>query len=248
MGTYGVAASAAITLGRIGYGYVALFEPRYATVTNWVFIAIVMLAATLRDGEPRPNSVRFWRTACAALVLLSAVSLPRHVAAIHHSYAERLRAQAVFMFAEAAQTGWPNVPQWADWGYLRGVLVSLEGTGWRQHRPKVPTWMGTYACQHGVVERTAAPEDPSAVGWAFLPARGRIADAVLVTSGSTRQVVRLATPSIGRPDVVATLARTEAHGSGWLMDMRSVTAEEPVEFWALDVEARRAYPLCNPAR
>jgi hypothetical protein len=250
MGSFGLLSAVGIAIGRGGYGYVALLEPRYATLTGWILASVVMLAAILRDRAAITSPARTWMVVCGTVAALSAVSLPRHVEAIRHSHRERLQSQAVYAFADAAAGGQPMVPAWLDWTAIRRRLEHLETNGWR-HRRGVPSWVegdSRSNCQAGTVE-FAVPIGSRlmAGGWAFLPSLRRPPDAILLTVGSSRRIAALHRPLIGRRDVRDRFHTDDALVSGWVIDGGLPPAAEPAEFWALDVESLRAYRLCEGA-
>jgi hypothetical protein len=247
MGAFGFLSAVAIAIGRGGYGYLALLEPRYAALTGWILTSVVMLAAILRDRSAFKSSARAWVAVCGAIAALSAAGLPHHVEAIRSAHRERLQSQAVYTFADAASNGQPMVPAWLDWSAIRRMLSKIETTGWRQrHGP--PTWVEAEAstnCAVGIVE-FAVPVGSrvTAGGWAFLPSR-RPADAILLTVGSSRRIAAVHRPLIGRKDVGDRFRTDDALVSGWVIDAGLPQAAEPAEFWAVDVESLRAYRLCE---
>ena len=250
MSSFGFLSAAAIAAGRVGYGYVALLESRYAALTVWVLVGLVMLAAVLGERAAIPRASRGSSVLCAALAGLYALSLPHHLARIQQAHHERLQSQAVYSFADVATSGWPMVPSWADWAATKQKLRHVEKAGWRRDRAAAPTWVDTdelrASCGFGSVEHvTAVGPRVMAGGWGFLPMANRPADAVLVTVGPSRRIAVLQPPLIGRGDIGERFHSDAALVSGWLIDTRAVPADEPLEFWALDVKAWRAYRLCQ---
>ena len=63
LSSFGFLSGVAIAIGRLGYGYVALLESRYATLTVWLYIGLVMLAAVLRDRAATAFASRQWALA-----------------------------------------------------------------------------------------------------------------------------------------------------------------------------------------
>ncbi|MGE3508017.1 MAG: hypothetical protein AB7N65_03955 [Vicinamibacterales bacterium] len=254
MGLFALAAGAAITVGRIGYGLGTVFEPRYCSITIWLFVACVMLAARAQGAVPGRPMVPV-QVVAPVVLMLSVAAYPFHVRAITTSYRERLAAQAVYTFAEVAPKGWPNIPAELDasqWTYLTSVLQQIERTGWRQPRPTAPAWVEATAaasdCRFGVVEdRLDVRGRVMADGWAYLPGARRPADAVLATTGADRRLVGLAPLATGRVDVRERFGLRAVPISGWFFDMTLKTAAPPLRFWALDVTRLEAYPLCLPA-
>lgn len=254
MGLFALAGGAAITVGRIGYGLGTVFEPRYCSITIWLFVACVMLAAPAHGAVPGRPIVPL-RVVAPVVLMLSVVAYPFHIRAITKSHRERLAAQAVYTFAEVAPTGWPNIPAELDasqWTYLTSVLQQIEGTGWRRPRPTAPTWVEATAvaseCGFGVVEdRLDVGGRVMADGWAYLPGARRPADAVLATAGAERRLVGLAPLATGRVDVRERFGLRSVPISGWFFDVTLETAVPPPRFWALDVTRLEAYPLCVPA-
>jgi hypothetical protein len=86
-------------------------------------------------------------------------------------------------------------------------------------------------------------------GWAYFPTLGRPADAVLVTitTGLSRRITSVHPPLIGRKDVAETFDSDDALVTGWTLESESAGPGETMDFWALDVQALRAYRLCYPA-
>ncbi len=250
LGAFGFLAAVAIAVGRVGYGLIALLEPRYASLTGWVLMSDVMLAALLRDRSRTARAKQTWVVVCTAIALLYGLSFPHHLASIHLKHHERLQSQAVYMFAYAAQTGWPMVPPWLDWPSIRRQMGYVETEGWRRKRPTAPTWIDDSflgsSCDFGAVEfaMTIGPR-LMAGGWAFLPTENRAADAVVITSGPSRQIVALQPPLVGRGDIGQRFQTEDALVSGWVVDVRSAAGREPLEFWALNVATVRAYRLCR---
>jgi hypothetical protein len=250
LSAFGLLTAGAIAVGRLKYGYLGLLEPRYAALTVWVLVGVVMLAAIVRESSGRPAARRTWATVCLSVVLLYSFSLPHHLAGIRHTYRERLQSMAVYTFAEAATAGWPMVPPWVDWNTVRAAQFQVERDGWRSLRPEAPVWMNTGSpspnCEFGTVEAllTVAPR-VMAAGWAFLPTAGRAADAVLLTVGPSRRIVAVQPPLGGRGDIGARFNTDDALVSGWAIDARPALAGEHLEFWAFDANAMRAYRLCQ---
>jgi hypothetical protein len=250
LGSFGLLTAAAIAVGRVGYGLIALLEPRYASLTGWTLIGVIMLATSLRDRSTTPGPVRSWLAACGAIAVLYAVSLPHHLAAAHLKYLERLQGQAVYMFADAAPSGWPMVPPWLDWPSIRQQMDHVETAGWRRGRPAAPAWIDGGSpgpdCHSGTVEfATTIGSRLMAGGWAFLPTGNRAADAVMLTSGPSRKIVALQPPLIGRGDVGERFRTEDALVSGWVIDLRLAPGGEPLEFWSLDASTLQAYRLCR---
>ena len=248
--TFGFLSGAAIAVGRVGYGYVALLESRYASLTMAVFIGLIMLAAVLRDRAATARASREWVVVSAAVAVLYALSLPHHLARIQQAYSERVQSQAVYIFADAATSGWPMIPPWLDWPATKQGLLSVERAGWRRRRgPASLTWVDTdelrSSCAFGSVEFVSAVGTyQMAGGWGFLPTVNRVADAVLVTVGPGRRIAVVQPPLIGRRDIGERLHSDSALVSGWLVGTRALPAGELLEFWALDIKARCAYRLC----
>jgi hypothetical protein len=250
LGGFGLLTAAAIAAGRVGYGLPALLEPRYASLTGWVLIGVIMLAASLRDRHPTAGAARGWMTISSAIALLYAVSFPHHLAAIQLKHRERLQSQAVYMFAYAAPTGWPMVPPWLDWPSIRQQLGHVETEGWRRRRPTAPIWIESgppgHQCDSGAVEfATTIGSRLMAGGWAVLPTSHRAADAVMLTTGAPRQIVALQPPLIGRGDIGERFQTGDALVSGWVIDIRLAAGGEPLEFWALDAATLQAHRLCG---
>ncbi len=250
LGSFGFLTAGAIAVGRVGYGPAALLESRYASLTGWALIGVIMLATSLRDRSTTPGPARTWLAVCGATALLYALSLPYHLGAAHLKYLERLQGQAVYMFADAAPSGWPMVPPWLDWPYIKQQMNHVETAGWRRRRPAAPTWIDGGLpgpkCAYGAVEfvTTIGPR-LMAGGWAFLPTRNRAADAVILTSGSSRRIVAVQPPLIGRGDVGERFRTEDALVSGWVIDLRLAPGGEPFDFWSLDASTLQAYRLCR---
>ena len=153
MGGFGLLTAAAIAAGRVGYGLTALLEPRYASLTGWVLISAIMLAASLRDRLQTVGAARKSVAICGAVAFLYALSFPHHMAAIRLKHRERLQSEAVYMFADAATNGWPMVPSWLDWPAIKRQMGNAEAEGWRRRRPVAPRWM-----EDGSPEHPVAPE------------------------------------------------------------------------------------------
>jgi hypothetical protein len=250
MGGFGFLTAAAIASGRVGYGLPALLEPRYASLTGWVLISAIMLAASLRDRSPTVAAARGWVMVCSAVALLYAFSLPHHFAAIQLKHRERLQSEGVYMFADAAPTGWPMVPPWLDWSSIRQQIGHVEREGWRRRRPTAPTWIdggpSRHDCGAGAVEfSTTIGSRLMAGGWAILPTSNRAADAVLLTRGASREIVALQPPLIGRGDIGERYQAEAALVSGWVIDLRLAPGGKPLEFWSLDASTLQAYRLCK---
>ena len=249
--SFGFLSGVAIAVGRVGYGYVALLESRYASLTMAAYIGLMMLAAVLRDRAATARASREWVVVSAALAVLYALSLPHHLGRIQQAYSQRLQSQAVYVFADAATSGWPMIPPWLDWSATKQKLLSVESAGWRRHRgPASLTWVDTDElrsnCAFGSVEFVSAVGTyQMAGGWGFLPTANRVADAVLVTVGPGRRIAVVQPPLIGRRDIGERLHSDSALVSGWLVGTRALPAGELLEFWALDVNARYAYRLCR---
>ena len=250
LGSFGFLTAGAIAAGRVGYGLTALLESRYASLTGWALIGVIMLAASLRDRSTTPGPARSWRVVCGATALLYALSLPHHLGAAHIKYLERLQGQAIYMFADAAPRGWPMVPPWLDWPAIRQQMDAVEKAGWRRPRPAAPTWIDGGPpgpeCLSGAVEfATTIGSRLMAGGWAVLPTRNRAGDAVILTSGQSRRIVALQPPLIGRGDVGERFRTEDALVSGWVVDTRLAPVDEALEFWSLDASTLQAYRLCR---
>ena len=250
LGSFGFLSAGAIAAGRVGYGATALLESRYASLTGWALIGVIMLATSLRDRSTTPGPARTWLAVCGATALLYALSLPYHLGAAHLKYLERLQSQAVYMFADAAPSGWPMVPPWLDWPYIKQQMNHVETAGWRSRRPAAPTWIDGRPlgpeCVSGAVEfATTIGSRLMAGGWAVLPTRNRAADAVILTSGSSRRIVAVQPPLIGRGDVGERFRTEDALVSGWVIDLQLAPVGEPFEFWSLDASTLQAYRLCR---
>jgi hypothetical protein len=250
MGGFGFLTAAAIAAGRVGYSLTALLEPRYASLTGWVLVSVIMLASSLRDRLATAGAARGSVAICGAVALLYALSFPHHLAAIRVKHRERLQSEAVYMFADAATSGWPMVPPWLDWPAIKREMSNAEAQGWRRKRPAAPTWVddgspGT-PCTSGAVEfvTTIGPR-LMAGGWAVLPKSTRAADAVMLTSGPARRIVALQPPLIGRGDVGERFRTEDALVSGWVIDLRLAPGGEPFDFWSLDASTLQAYRLCR---
>jgi hypothetical protein len=252
IGLFGLLSAGLIAIGRVGFGYRALLESRYVSLTVWTYIGGLMLACVLRDNLRTMRANVFWAGTCATLALLYAISLPSHLARIQEAHRERLQSLAVYTFAEAASGGAPMIPPWLDWPATRVLLLTVERGGWRRRRPAAPTWISAAdssgRCDFGEAE-ILANMGPRVIagGWAALPTRQRAADAVLVTDGRSRRIVAIETPSIGRGDVGQRLRADAALVSGWVVDSLSLPLDTPLQFWALDIESLRAYELCAAA-
>ena len=254
MGIFGILTASAITLGRVGYGYVALLESRYTSLTAWTLIGIVMISAILRERAETVAAGRMWPGLALATFALLAVAFPHHLESVRRSYNERLQSLAVYTFAEAAPRATPMLPPWVAWPPFRQELIHLERHGWRAPRPRAPTWMdndeGPIQCEVGVVEfQVASGQHTMAGGWAYLPKLGRPADAVLVTitRGPSRRITVVQPPLIGRRDIGATFGTDDALVTGWTLDSGSAGPGESMDFWALDIRSLRAYRLCHAA-
>jgi hypothetical protein len=251
MGSFGLVTAIAIAVGRVGYGYVAMLESRYTSLTGWTLVGVVMIAATLRHRLRTLAAARMWSAAGVATLALSAIGFPYHVAAVRREYNERLQSLAIYTFAEAAPRALPMLPPWVDWPTFRQELVHVEKSGWRQARPAHPAWVDADQlvpdCEFGVVE-FLVPAGPRTMagGWAYLPALDRPADAILVTTGHSRRITLVQPPLIGRGDIGDRFNSDGALVTGWTLESRSAPPGETTAFWALDVKTLRAYPLCQP--
>jgi hypothetical protein len=249
MGGFALLTALAIALGRGGYSYMALLESRYAAMTGWILISVVMLAAAVRDRVATKSARRGWAGVCTFVAVLSALGFPSHLATIRRSHHERLQSQAVYLFAEAAENGSPMVPPWLDWPRIKQTIDHLEQVGWRHRRVAAPRWTDgrESGCNFGIVEMAmAAGPRVMAAGWAFLPTVDRPADGVMVTVGPTRRIAALQHPLVGRKDIAERFNTENALVSGWVIDARPAAGGQPLEFWALDVQSLRAYRLCQP--
>ena len=100
-----------------------------------------------------------------------------------------------------------------------------------------------------MIERVtpAAGTKIEASGWAFVVSAGKPADAVFATTGAALQPGILATALVGssRPDV-ALVHGQNARTTGWHLTVAARGIDpRKLRFWAFDMEARRAYPLCS---
>ena len=251
MGSFGLLTAIAIAIGRVGYGYVALLESRYAAFTGWILIGILMLAATLRDHLGTIAARQMWRGAAALILALSAIGLPYHLASVRREYHERLQSLALYTFAEAVPRAVPLLPPWLDWPAFRQTLLHIERSGWRKTRPASAIWMDDdrlrALCGFGSVEfLTVAGPKTMAGGWAYLPSLDRPADAILVTRGASRRIVVAHPPLIGRRDIGDRFQSEGALVTGWTVEAPGDPHAEAIEFWALDVSTLRASALCRP--
>lgn len=252
MGSFGLVTAAAIAAGRVGYGYVAMLESRYTSLTAWTLIGVVMTSAILRERLRTPATARMWSAAVAATLVVSAIGLPYHLASVRREHNERLQSLAIYTFAEAAPRAVPMLPPWLDWPTYRHELMHVEKSSWRKARPAAPTWVDNDQqaphCEFGAVE-FLVPAGPQTLagGWAYLPSPERPADAILVTTGSARRITVVQPPLIGRTDVDETFHRADALVIGWTLEFRRPPPDETMEFWALDVKSLRAYRLCDAA-
>ena len=254
MGCFGILTATAISLGRVGYGYVALLESRYTSLTAWTLISIVMISAILRERAKTMAAGRMWPAVALTTLALSAVAFPHHLESIRRSYTDRLQSLAVYTFAEAAQRATPMLPPWVAWPAFREELLHLEQQGWRTPRPQAPVWMdndeGQMRCEVGAVEfQIAAGPHTMAGGWAYFPTLGRPADAVLVTitTGPVRRITVVQPPLIGRSDIGAKFGSDNALVTGWTLEAGKAGPGERMDFWALDVKTLQAHRLCHPA-
>ena len=251
MGSFGLLTAIAIATGRVGYGHVALLESRYTALTVWTLVAVLMIAATLRDRLGTDNAARMWKAAAVATLAFSLIGFPHYLASIRRAYHERLQSLAIYTFAEAAPRAVPLLPPWLDWATFRQQLIQMEHSGWRKARPGRLTWVDTAElsepCGFGAVEfMTAVGPLTMAGGWAYLPALGRPADAVLMTTGPSRVISVVQPPLIGRRDIGDRFGGDGALVTGWTLESRSAPHVETIEFWALDVKTLHAYPICQP--
>ena len=251
MGSFGLLTAIAIAIGRVGYGYVALVESRYAAFTGWILIGILMVAATLRDHLGTIAARQMWRAAAVLILALSAIGLPYQLTSVQRGYHERLQSLALYTFAEAAPRAVPLLPPWLDWPAFRQTLLHIERSGWRKTRPASPIWIDDdrlrAMCGFGSVEfLTAAGHKTMAGGWAYLPSLDRPADAILATRGASRRIVVAYPPLIGRRDIGERFQSEGALVTGWTVEAPDDPDAEAIEFWALDVSTLRASALCGP--
>jgi hypothetical protein len=251
MGSFGLLSAIAVALGRVGYGHVALLESRYTALTMWTLVAVLMIAATLRDRLGTGNAAKMWTTAALATLAFSLIGFPHHLASLRREYHERLQSLAIYTFAEAAPRGVPLLPPWLDWTTFRQQLIQMEHSGWRKARPDRLTWVNAdelpEPCGFGTVEfLSAVGSRTMAGGWAYLPALGRPADAILMTTGPSRDIGVVQPPLIGRGDIGDRFGGDGALVTGWTLESRTAPPGEAIEFWALDVKTLHAYPLCQP--
>jgi len=250
MGSFGFWTAIAIAIGRVGYGYRAMLESRYTSLTAWTLVGIVMIAATLRDRLGTLAAARVWSAVGVTALALSTIGLPLRLASARRGYHERLQSLAVYTFAEAAPRAVPMLPPWLDWPTFRQDLIHIEKSGWRKARPANPTWVDgdqlRADCEFGALEflMSAGPRT-MAGGWAYLPALDRPADAILVTIGPSRRITVVQPPLIGRGDIGERFNSDGALVTGWTLESRGAAPGETMEFWALDVTTLRAYPLCR---
>ena len=251
MGSFGVVTAFAISVGRVGYGLVAMLESRYTSFTGWTLIAIVMLSAILSERLGMVSATRMFSSVVVATGVLSALAMPHHLQSIQRSYSERLQSLAIYTFAEVASRAHPMLPPWVAWPPFRDQLFDLEQRGWRARRPAAPTWIiddEDTGCRVGTVEfQTTSGGRTLAGGWTYLPHRGQPANAVLVTvaSNSSRRIVTVQPPVLGRADVGQAFDTERALVTGWTVEAPTPPSGETLEFWALDVSALRAFRLCH---
>jgi hypothetical protein len=247
MGSFAALSAAAIALGRTGYGYAALLESRYAAMTIWLYIALIMLLTTMHSSPPRTRAIDWcWRAAITASVVLYAMSVPRHLEEIAVSYRERLQSRGVYLFAGVAPSGIPMVPPWLDWNEIKRQLFAVEKEGWRDDLGHDIQWVtADDGCSAGAVEFVSRDDAHlMAAGWAHLTHVNRSADAVVIRGGLPARVLFLVRPLIGRGDLGTKYGR-DALISGWTIDARiGSMGGEPVSFWALDAVGMRGYQLC----
>ncbi|OLE59084.1 MAG: hypothetical protein AUG74_16935 [Bacteroidetes bacterium 13_1_20CM_4_60_6] len=135
-----------------------------------------------------------------------------------------------------------------DWASVEGDTLLLRLGGALPQSSRDVEWSSD-ACGDGVIERVtpAAGTKIEASGWAFVVSAGKPADAVFATTGAALQPGILATALVGssRPDV-AQVHGQNARTTGWHLTVAARGIDpRKLRFWAFDMEARRAYPLCS---
>ncbi|TMB09746.1 MAG: hypothetical protein E6J65_28595 [Deltaproteobacteria bacterium] len=135
-----------------------------------------------------------------------------------------------------------------DWAAVEGDTRLLRLAGALPEGSREIEW-AFGACRGGVVERItpAIGTKTDVSGWAFVESARKPPDAIFATTGEGLRPGILATAVVGssRPDV-AQVHGQSARTTGWHL-MVSARGVDPrkLRFWAFDMDARRAYPLCS---
>lgn len=253
LGAYALASVLLVALGRSAYGMLGLSASRYASLSIWILIAVVMVTAIcLTDCCASAEvGLRPWLSraavACGAGgLLLYGLALRDGLQEAREMRTRRLQGRAALEFSTVA----PPLDHLLHPNWDRGVrdqAAALRQAGLLPAAGAGIRWMlhGVEAsrCPFGAVTHAFRAEDGrlDLAGWAWLPQAHRAPDGVVMTERDPRA-------PYPRPLRFVLPAGESSRLARWHGRFSSRVSPRAVQAWAIDAAAGRAYPLCGVGR
>lgn len=244
LGAQALGSAGLIALGRAGAGSGSVFASRYTTPSLYLAVAVFVLALLAADGARRAAWLR--GLACLAVALWGVAAARQGAGDMENRFVLMSRAKADLVLAPL----FPQSPFDNHLGYPRSSVLEkaeqLEALGVLRpplrRDPRLASVATVRPGSCGALEE-AYPERQRVrlLGWAWLPGRASVADAVLLTYRKKRiepTVFAWAGKGAATPELVAGLGCATCEGAGWearfWLPPQLLPAE--IEAWAYDVE------------
>lgn len=252
LAAYGLASGVLIVLGRLNNGPEYMLSSRYVAFSAPVIIAMLALSTlAVQDAWPargprgRAILVGVAGLGLAAVTLLAVLGSVDTVGRIREEYRARLGGKAALQFLELASDADLGALNWSGGAFVRERAPLLFRVGAlvdRRHHTTYGHEDPQFAI--GCIDPLMPSHDSRLPlsGWAYLPARGRPADAVIVTRRlrDARVPIAIAVPHRSRRDAQAAVP-DDATDIAWETDVP--LTPDGTRAWAYDAERNEAFEL-----
>ncbi len=265
LGLFGLLSTMMITVGRSGWGLEGALTSRYQTAPTFLLVSVVQMAAfTFRAQRSR---LKFYGFSVVLVVLLCAIAVNTisSVPQITKIQKGRQLGKVCLELVRYVDMTLDNTPYHCLWnlypikvegktGFLRAAEI-LEQLGFRKLASnfrfvEAPSsdWGGFD--QPGGVTQQAIPEQTIQLsGWAVLPDRQQLPEAIAISINDQRTFITAVRPDVTRPDSAQLSESTRSKNSGW-------TAEIPLDLlpngevkfhaWVYDPQNQQFVKLAEP--
>lgn len=230
LGLFGLLFAVMVTFGRSGWGIRGGFTSRYLTAPTFLLVSVIQMASF--NFSDRKNKLRVYGSLLFATILSLAIVVNTNSSLVQaqKTKASRESARVCLEMVHYISNVFDDTPHNCVWqlfrakgysSFIRGQVDLLEQIGFRK-LAKDFNFVSTPATPWGVLERAGVPNRRAQAepivqisGWAVLPERKRIPEAIALSLNDQQTFLTAVYPNESRPDVAKFLGDTRYLNSGW---------------------------------
>jgi hypothetical protein len=233
LGLFGLLFAMMVTFGRSGWGIHGALIPsnsRYLTAPTFLLVSVIQMASF--NFSDRKDKLRIYSSLLFATILSLAIVVNTNssLAQAQKTKVSRESARVCLEMMHYISNVFDDTPHNCVWqlfslkgysSFIRGQVDLLEQIGFRK-LAKDFSFVSTPATPWGVLEKAGVPNRRAQAepivqisGWAVLPDRKRIPEAIALSLNDQQTFLTAVYPNEPRPDVVKFLGDTRYLNSGW---------------------------------